>query len=297
MMKSVISIRLMKLWLPVVPVFLAALTSCSSTEPRASANVARPAAAVEEPKKDKAAEPPKGATIDITVNGPADTVRVFYKHLRDKKFRDAIFLTNLRPAIEGLTETELNDFSLDFAQLAGEIPAEIEINGEIMSGSTATVTANFPAEDGTKELRPIKLTKNGEIWIIQSVDAEAETRIRKEGKQYFYNLRMETHEQEAKKMLERISKAQMATAAQNGGVYGDLNALVIAGFVPEDARTSESTGYVYVVNLAADKKNYYATATPAEYGKSGKTSFILKPSPKGLPRVSGKDNGGKPLSN
>src|SRR5688572_25835966 len=54
----------------------------------------------------------KGATIPIEPNGPADTVRVFYKHLREKKFREALFLTNLRPAIEGLTDNELKDFAL-----------------------------------------------------------------------------------------------------------------------------------------------------------------------------------------
>lgn len=271
---------------------------CSVTEPKTSATSNPPTSADQPNAAAKTeAEPPKGATISIDPNGPADTVRVFYKHLREKKFRDAIFLTNLRPAIEGLTETELGDFSLDFAQLAGEVPAEIEINGEIMTGNTATVTANFPGADGKKELRPIKLAKQGDIWIIQSVDAEAEARIKKEGKQYLYNLRIETHHEEARKMLERISKAQLASSLQNGGVYTDLASLVAAGFVPEDVKTSESTGYNYAVNLSSDKKNYYATATPAEYGKSGKLSFLLKPDPKGPSRVTSKDNGGKTLAN
>lgn len=279
--------------------FLAFLFSaCSVTEPKTSANANPPTSADQKPAAARTeAEPPKGATIPIEPNGPADTVRVFYKYLREKKFRDAIFLTNLRPAIEGLTDAELNDFSLDFAQLAGEIPAEIEINGEITTGNSATVTANFPTDDGTKELRPLKLVKQGDVWIIQSVDAEAEARIRKEGKRYFYNLRIETHQEEAKKMLERISKAQLASSIQNGGVFADIASLIVAGLLPEDAKTSESTGYDYVIHLTPDKKNYYATATPAEYGKSGKLSFLLKPDPKGLSRVTSRDNGGKPLTN
>src|SRR3954447_2486204 len=68
-----------------------------------------------------------GAKIPIDPGGPADTVKAFYAHLRAKRFREAIFLTNLRPAVEGLTDTELKDFAVDFESLAGEVPAEIEI--------------------------------------------------------------------------------------------------------------------------------------------------------------------------
>jgi hypothetical protein len=40
------------------------------------------------------------AAIEIKPGSPADTVRAFYTKLREKKFREAIFLTNLRPAVE-----------------------------------------------------------------------------------------------------------------------------------------------------------------------------------------------------
>ncbi len=244
----------------------------------------------------KNAEPAGGALIEITPNGPADTVRVFYKHLREKRFREAIFLTNLRPAIEGLTEAELADFSLDLAKLAGQIPAEIEINGEIVAGDKATVTANLPGDEDKNELQKIILKRSGDIWIIQTVDDEAETRIKKEGKQHFYNLRIETHQDEAKKMLERVSKAQLAFSFQNGGAVTDIDRLIAEGLLPDDIKSSESTGYVYSINLTADKKSYYATATPATYGKSGRVSYLLTLDPKGLSRVTSKDNGGKVLA-
>src|SRR5215204_1057677 len=77
----------------------------------------------------------RGATIEIKPNSPADTVRAFYTALRERKFREAIFLTNLRPAIEGLTDTELKEFQLDFEAIAKHVPKEIEINGEIVSGN------------------------------------------------------------------------------------------------------------------------------------------------------------------
>lgn len=268
-------------------------SGCSVSESKTSAtsspSIGQPPAVKTE------AEPPKGATIPIDANGPADTVRVFYKHLREKRFRDAIFLTNLRPAIEGLTESDLNDFSLDFAKLAGQIPAEIEINGEVVSGDKATVTVNLPNREDKPETQKIALEKSGDVWVIQTVDAEAQKRIKKEGKQYFYNLRIETHQDEAKKMLERISKAQLAYSLQNGRCV-DLATLVAAGLLDEDVKTSESTGYNYAVTLTADNKSYYATATPAEYGKSGKWSYILKLDAKGISHVTGKDNGGKALA-
>jgi hypothetical protein len=268
---------------------------CSVAEPKNAAaanavpvpNAAAPA---------NAAEAPKGATITIDPNGPADTVRAFYKLLREKKFRDAIFLTNLRPAIEGLTEAELKDFSLDFEAIAGQIPAEIEINGEIISGDNATVTANMPNEDGDKnEIQQIKLKKNGDVWVILTVDDAAEARIKKEGKLYFYNLRIETHEEEAKRMLERISKAELAYSLQNGGIYADFQTLIGGGLLPDDVKTSESTGYNYTVRITDNKARYFANATPAVYGKSGRMSFLLEPDAKGISRVTSKDNGGQPI--
>lgn len=240
---------------------------------------------------------PKGATIPIDTGGPADTVRAFYKLLRDKKFREAIFLTNLRPAIEGLTDMELKDFAVDFESLAGDVPAEIEINGEIITGDAATVTVNLPNEDGyKKELQKIKLRKANGIWVILSADDEAEKRIKQEGKNYFYALRIETHEQEARAMLERIAKAEIAQSLQNGGEYADMQTLVTAGLLPDDVKTSESTGYNYTIELTDGGKKYSATATPANYGKSGKLSFRVQLDAKGIGHISSKDTGGKVLN-
>jgi hypothetical protein len=279
-----------------VALLVGVVGSCSVAEPKASANAEAVAgnSAPAPAGASKAAEP-KGATIEITPNGPADTVRVFYKHLREKKFRDAIFLTNLRPALEGLTDTELNEFSLDLEALAGQVPAEIKINGEIVSGDRATVTAMLPGDDDEEKLQSIKLRKQNEVWVILTVDESAEARIRKEGKQYFYNLRIETHEDEARKMLERVSKAQLAHSLQNGGLFTDVDTLVGAGLLPDDVKSSRSTGYNYAVDLSADKKRYTAYATPEAYGKSGKLSFLLQLDNKGISHVVSRDVGGKKL--
>ncbi|MEP6944899.1 MAG: hypothetical protein ABJA02_03210 [Acidobacteriota bacterium] len=277
---------------------LAFAFGCSVAEPTANAKTNLPANANSSanPAAPASEAAPKGPTITIDKGGPADTVRAFYQLLRENKFRDAIFLTNLRPAIEGLTATELADFSLDFAALAGEVPAQIEINGEIISGDNATVTANFPAdEDGKKETQQIKLKKNGDVWEILTVDEAAEARIKKEGKSYFYNLRIETHEDEAKKMLERIAKAEIAYSMQNGGAVAEIDILVGAGLLPEDVKTSVSTGYNYILTILPNKTRYIANATPAEYGKSGKLSFLLETDDKGYSHVTSKEIGGKPM--
>jgi len=283
-----------KLSAPLFAITVAVLSSCSAVESKnagavnASVNTAVSGAAANSISA--------GPRIEITEGGPADTVRAFYDRLRNKKFREAIFMTNLRPAVEGLTDTELQDFSVDFEQLAGQVPAQVEINGEIITGDKATVTLNMPnVETGKPELQPIKLHKENGVWIIESVDPAAEARIRKEGNRYLYNVRIETHEDEARAMLDRIAKAQMVQSAQNGGQYSDIAALIAGGLLPEDARTSASTGYSYNVGLSADKKSYFATATPADYGKSGRLSFLVELDSKAASHLTSKDTGGKPL--
>ena len=236
--------------------------------------------------------------IKIEPNSPADTVRVFYKNLREKKFRDAIFLTNLRPAIEGLTETELKDLQVDFDSLAKEVPAEIEINGEIISGEKAVVTAKLPdGEAGQLKLQQIKMRRENGVWIILTVDEQAESAIKKQGSGYFFNLRIETHQAEARDMFDRIIKAQTVFALQNGGVYADMNTLIAKNLLPEDISSGNVNGYSYQITLSPDKKRYSASAQPTVYGKSGKLSFRLDFDAKNNPKLREEDNKGQPLKN
>jgi hypothetical protein len=235
---------------------------------------------------------PRGSTIEITPGSPADTVRAFYKNLRERKFREALYLTNLRPAIEGLTDAELKDFQVDFEAIAAIVPAEVEINGEIVTGDQATVTARLPGDDAEKlEIQEIKLRNEAGVWIILSAEEEAEKKIKQEGKNYFFALRIETHETEAKRMLDRISKAQMVYSLQNGGLFAEIPDLIKAGLLPEDVMSPDSTGYRYSVKLAADKKKYSASAVPAEYGKTGKLSFSVELDARNAPKLSSNDSG------
>jgi len=244
----------------------------------------------------EAKKPESKATIKIEPNSPADTVRVFYKHLREKNFREAMFLTNLRPAIEGLTDAELKELHVDFEPLAAQIPPEIEINGEIISKDAATVTAKLPDND-TDELKiqEIKLNKEDRAWVILTVDERAEAEIKKEGKNYFFALRIKTHHEEAKAMLECVNKAQMVYATQNGGLYGDASVLIDKGFLPKDFLTAETTGYNYQIQLSADRKQFTAAATPAVYGKTGKLSFWFETTGNKTSLLKNKDTKGRAL--
>lgn len=249
-------------------------------------------------KVDSASKPESAlkATIKIEANSPADTVRAFYQKIRDRNFREALFLTNLRPAIESLTEAELKDLQVDFDALAGQIPAEIAINGEIIVKDAATVTAKLPdVETDEIKLQEIKLRRENGVWVILTLDEEAEKIVKKEGKNYFFALKIETHQEEAKAMLERIYKAQLVYSAQNGGLFGDIPTLVQSGFLPEDVKTSVSTGYNFNLSLAFDKKSYSASAEPAVYGKTGKLSFMFNVGGKQKAVIKSKDNKGKPV--
>lgn len=252
---------------------------------KASERAAAPAA---DPAK--VTDASNGATIDIETGGPADTVRVFYKRLRDRDIRAAMYMTNMRPAIEGLTDAELKEFSVDFEKLAVQVPADLKINGEIVSGDRATVTIELPAAD-KPETQTIRLRRQKDVWVLMSVDEAGERRMKADGKQYFYNLRIDVHHEEAEAMLRRIAKGELVYSAQNQGVYADLRTLVGQGLIPDDATSATSTGYVYTINLDAERKTYYATATPVEYGKSGKLSFLLDGA-----ALSKRDTGGTPLT-
>ena len=234
--------------------------------------------------------------IQINAGTPAETVKAFYAKLRERKFREAIFLTNLRPAIEGLTDEELREFAVDFETIANSVPAEVEINGEIITGNEATVTAKLPDDDNKLALQQIRLRKRGEIWVILSADEMTEKLIQKDGKNYFKNLKIETHQSEAKTMLDRIAKAQMVYSIQNKGEYAEFQKLIQDGLLPSDVLSSESTGYSYRLSLSPDRKRYSVSANPAVYAKTGKMSYRLELDADGKPHVKSEDGAGKPLN-
>src|SRR5918993_1484180 len=74
---------------------------------------------------------------------PSDTMREFYRMMREKKFREAFGISIYRPAIEGLSTQEFEDLRPDFERVAfaitEKIPGNMDITGEQISGDSATV--------------------------------------------------------------------------------------------------------------------------------------------------------------
>ncbi len=263
----------------------------------ASKNIKTGTVKTDAPEAINNASVPVGATIEIKADAPSNTVKVFYERLRANRFRDALVLSNLRPAVEGLSDKEIDELGVDFKQIAGMVPAQMPINGEIVVGDEATVTVNMPDEKtGKLEVQELKLRKQNGYWILLVADREGESRVKKEGKNYFFALRMDVHHEEAKAMLNRISKAQAIYSLKNKGEFADLKTLVDRGYVPQDALSVASTGYKYDVALAFDRSTYTALATPAEYGKSGSLSFALKIRRGIEPEMVAKDLRGKTLN-
>lgn len=236
-------------------------------------------------------------SIDFTADSPAETIRVYFKNLREKQFRTALMMTNLRVAVENLTAAEEQDLGKDFAALAEQVPEKLQISGEIITGDTATVTVKLPNEEtGALEDQIFKMQRDKDQWIYLLADAATEAAAKKEGKNYFFSLRLEVHHAQAQKMIERIAKAQVAYFVQNNSAYGDLPALIASGLLPPDAQDDESIGYRFSIALSADKKKYTATAVPAVYRKTGNLSFLLQVDDQGKNAgIKSKDNKGMPL--
>ncbi|MBC7929274.1 MAG: hypothetical protein H7Z38_01805 [Rubrivivax sp.] len=234
-------------------------------------------------------EKPGGqSTAAPVASTPSDVVRAFYTAMRERRFQEAFAMSVYRPAVEGLSQPEFDELRPDFERIAAQVPAEVELTGEQISGEEATV---FYKTGEGKEVKiiPIYLVRERGAWIID--DRESVALIKKQGKKFFFEQRIIAHEQDAEDMLKRIQAAQIAYAMQNSGTFGDLGALVRAGYVPQDILGTETTGYSFAVTPGAPGKGYLARAEPARYGRTGRLSFYLDQS-----GIQKKDTGGKPYN-
>lgn len=223
---------------------------------------------------------------------PTETMRLFYQLMREKKFREAFVLSIYRPAIESLSQQEFEDLRPDFEKMAlavsEKIPEKIDISGEQISGDTATVFVKVLDADGKEKVEPAALIKIDNNWIVG--DKENLEFVKKSGKQFFFEARINAHHADVQDMMTRISLAQVLYAQSHNGQFGNTAELIAAGVVPKDIEGVESTGYKFQINRAADGKSWYATAEPAQYGRTGRLSFYLDAT-----GVRSGDNGGKPL--
>jgi len=224
---------------------------------------------------------------------PTDTMREFYRMLREKKYREAFGISIYRPAIEGLTTEEFNDLRTDFDKMAiavsEKIPEKVDITGEQISGDSATVFVKVMDADGKERVEPASLIKIDNAWVVG--DRENLELVKKSGKKFFFEARISAHHSDVQDMLTRISLAQVVYAQGHNGQFGNMAELIGVGALPKDIEGTETTGYRFQVNRAADGKSWYATAEPVQYNRTGRLSFYLDAS-----GVRSSDVGGKPLS-
>jgi len=227
-----------------------------------------------------------------TERSPSDTVREFYKAMREHRFKDAWALTIYKPAVETLTPEEMEDLRPDFEDRVAKIPEQLEITGEQINGNTATVFVKVPNETDASQVvsEPVTLFSSGGVWIIgQEADQAI---VKKAGRRYFLDAMIETHESDIEDFLKRLIAIEAAYREQHNGAFGDLKALIDAGLTSHDVADAASTGYHFHITLANDGKSYVAGAEPARYGHTGKLSFWMDQTG----NLKKADNGGKPLS-
>jgi hypothetical protein len=223
------------------------------------------------------------------LRSPSDTVRAFYKAMREKRFREAFSMSIYKPAIDPLKPQEFEELRPDFDKMAAVIPEQVNLGGEQISGDIATVFVKVKEGDAAETPQPIMLILVDGAWIIG--DRESQELVKKAGKHFFFDARINTHHDEVQVMLTRVSLAELLHSQQHGGLFADLATLISLGLLPKDLEGTESTGYRFHVNAPSGGKTWNATAEPAVYGRTGKLSFYLDAS-----GVRSKDVGGKPLS-
>jgi hypothetical protein len=142
--------------------------------------------------------------------------------------------------------------------------------------------------DGKERVEPAALLRIDNAWIVG--DKENLELVKKSGKKFFFEARISAHHSDVQDMMTRISLAQVVYSQGHNGLFGNTAELIAAGLIPKDLEGTESTGYRFQVVRPVEAKSWYATAEPAEYGRTGRLSFYLDAS-----GVRSGDAGGKPL--
>src|SRR6266550_4697278 len=155
---------------------------------------------------------------------PSDTVREFYKAMREKRFREAFNMSIYRAAIDPLKPQDFEDLRPDFERMAAVIPEQVDISGEQVSGDLATVFVKVKEGDKPEQLEPVSLVLVEGVWIIG--DKESQAVVKKAGKQFFFNARIDAHHNDVQDMFTRISLAELLYSQQHNGLFGDLATLI-----------------------------------------------------------------------
>jgi hypothetical protein len=106
---------------------------------------------------------------------------------------------------------ELEDLRPDFDKMAvaisEKIPEKVDITGEQISGDAATVFVKVLDADGKEKIEPAALIKIDNSWIVG--DKESLDLVKKAGKKFFFEARINAHHSDVQDMMTRISLAQV----------------------------------------------------------------------------------------
>src|SRR5437667_9956911 len=125
---------------------------------------------------------------------PSDTVREFYKAMRERRIREAFAMSIYKPAIDGLKPQEFDGLRPDFEKMAAVVPETIEINGEQISGDEATVFVKVPDPEKGPQPEPVALMLVKGAWIIG--DKASQEVVKKSCKAQFLAVRIEINKSE-----------------------------------------------------------------------------------------------------
>lgn len=232
-------------------------------------------------------------------DSPSATVQTFYKAVRERRFRDALMMTNLRSAVADLSPAEMADLAPEFEPMAVRVPEKVEINNESITsdGDAIVFIRSVNQRNGGPALDAINLRREKNSWTILTADEETEMLAKKEGKDYFFKLRVDTRHADIELTLQDIMTAQIAYQQKNG-TFTDLQTLANQRLIPSEVLDSAVMGYSFRLQLSGDRKKYTVNAEPSIYGKTGKLSYLLE-SASGKtnnPRIQNADKNGAPLS-
>ena len=172
--------------------------------------------------------------------------------------------------------------------MAAAVPEQIEISGEQISGDAATVFARA-GDNAATAPDQIPLIRVGGAWIFG--DRANYQIVQSKGAAFFPEARIEQHHEEVAAVLRLIAQAEAAYAAQHGGAYADLPALLAGKPSLRDDVESDTLGYTFRVLLAKDGRAYAVTAEPTRYGRTGRLSYYMDAT-----GYKSKDTGGKPFA-
>jgi hypothetical protein len=213
---------------------------------------------------------------------PKETVLAFYKALREQRYMEGFAYSVYREAVEPLSRQDFAELIPDFAATFSEIPREIKIAGEQISGETATVFVQLGGK-----MEQVPLVQDQGRWLVG--DREALLRVRAEGAEFLINARIHVNQGEVFELTRQLVGAQDSWYAQKKA-YATLQELIVAENLADEFNGASAVGYKFSLQLAPDKKSFTISAVPEQYGRTGRLSFFSDGK-----RIHGDDARGAPI--